>query len=77
MNWKNEKRYKEEGYECIDCLALSPPVHHPDHQDILMTPECQGNSDLRQGRVMSNEKHQAHFLMELFLRRKSRESMTT
>ena len=35
MNWKNDKRFREEGYDCIDCLSIEPPVRHPDHQDIL------------------------------------------
>ena len=67
LNWKN--KYKNEGYDCIDCLSLEPPVRHPDHQDILMTPVCKGNSDLRIGRAMDSERGQAQFLIDLIARR--------
>ena len=69
MNWMNDKRFKREGYDCIDCLSLKPPVKHPDHQDILVTSVCKGNSDLRAGRLMSREKDQAHFFIDLIARR--------
>ena len=68
-NWKHDKRYREEGLDCVDCLALDPPVIHPDHQDVLVTPTCQGNSDLRQGRRMSEERDVAHFFIDLIDRR--------
>ena len=67
LNWKN--KYKSEGYDCIDCLSLEPPVRHPDHQDILMSSVCKGNSDLRAGRAMDSERGQAHFLIDLIARR--------
>ena len=70
LNWKN--KFRDEGFDCVDCLALNPPVRHPDHQDVLVTPACQGNSDLRQGRDMRDEKAQAHFLMDLINRRNKR-----
>ena len=69
MNWKNDKRFREEGYDCIDCLSLEPPVRHPDHQDILVTSVCQGNRDLREGRLMSRERDIAHFFLDLIARR--------
>ena len=73
LHWKNNKQYREEGYDCEDCLSLVPPVSHPDHQDYLLSPVCQGNSDLGQGRrVETNERDQAHFLLEVIARRNSR-----
>ena len=45
MNFKNEKRYKNLGFECPDCMYLNPPVSHTDHQDFLTS--CKGNEDLR------------------------------
>ena len=74
MNWKNHKKYKSEGFKCIDCLALVPPVSHPDHQDILLTPKCQENSIYRQGRDNSILKHQVHFYVDVISRRKQRYS---
>ena len=74
MNWKNHKKYKTEGFECIDYLALVPPVSNSDHHDILLTPECQGNSIYRQGRDMTSLKHQAHFFMDVILTRNKRDS---
>ena len=69
LNWKNNRRYREEGYDCIDCLELNPPVRHPDHQDILVTSTCQGNSDLRNTRDMSNPRDTAQFFIDLISRR--------
>ena len=70
LNWKNQ--YRNEGYGCVDCLALDPPVRHPDYQDVLVTPACQGNSDLRQGRDMKDKRMQAHFLIDMIARRNTR-----
>ena len=73
LNWKNSKKYREEGYDCSDCLSLDPPFRHPDHQDILVTPACLGNSDLRLRRDMSTERGQAQFFIDLISRRKERD----
>ena len=67
LNFKSDKRYKAEGYLCPDCLSLDPPVSHPDHQDELLT--CQGNSDLRLNRDLSNQIHEAAYYRELIARR--------
>ena len=70
LNWKN--KYKNEGFECKDCLFLSPPVSHPDCQDMLLTPACVANSNKRQGRDMSNPRHQASVYRDIIARRNSR-----
>ena len=67
MNWKNQ--YKGDSLECEDCLRLHPPVSHPDDQDTLMSSVCLGNSDLRQGRDMTDPKHQVQFFRALTNRR--------
>ena len=73
LHWKNNKQFREEGYDCEDCLSLVPPVSHPDHQDYLLSSVCQGNRDLRQGRrVTTDERDQAHYLMEVIARRNAR-----
>ena len=66
-NFKSDKHYKAEGYLCPDCLALDPPVSHPDNQEELLT--CQGNLDLRLNRDMSDQKHEARYYRELIERR--------
>ena len=66
-NFKSDKRYIDEGYLCPDCLALDPPVSHPDNQEELLT--CQGNLDLRLNRDMSDQKHEARYYRELIERR--------
>ena len=72
LNWKNHHRYKTEGYDCIDCLALDPPVRHPDHQETLLTSGCPGNIDLRQGKDIQCPRDQALFYISLIERRKQR-----
>ena len=67
LNWKN--KYRNEGFDCTECLSLDPPFKHPDHQDILVTPTCLGNSDLREKRDMSSERGQAQFFIDLISRR--------
>ena len=67
LNFKSNKRYKAEGYLCPDCLSLDPPVSHPDHQDELLT--CQGNSDIRLNRDLSEPKQEAAFYRELIAKR--------
>ena len=69
LNWKN--KYKNKGF---DCLLLNPPVSHPDCQDILVTPACVANSDKREGRDMSNPKHQALFYRDIRSRRNNRQN---
>ena len=67
MNWKN--KYRGDSLECEDCLGLDPPASHLNAQDLLMSPTCVGNSDLRIGRDMSNLLHQAHFFRDLTSRK--------
>ena len=67
LNFKSNKRYKAEGYLCPDCQSLDPPVSHPDHQDKLLT--CQGNSDLRLNRALSDLEQEAGYYRELIVRR--------
>ena len=67
MNWKNQ--FRDDSLECQDCLSLVPPVSHLDDQDLLMSPVCVGNSDLRIGKYMSNIRHQAQYFRDLIARR--------
>ena len=66
-NFKSDKRYKAEDYQCPDCLALDPPVSHQDTQEALAT--CQGNSDLRQGLELGNLKQEATYYQAIIARR--------
>ena len=70
LNFKSDKKNKSEGYLCPDCLAIDPPVSHPDHQDSLLS--CLGNSDLRVGRDMTNLKEEAAYYREIISRRTQR-----
>ena len=74
MNQKSNKRYRENSYRCIDCLSVSPPVSHPDSQEALVSEVCQGNSDLRAGRRLSQPKELAMFLRAVISRRNERKS---
>ena len=67
LNFKSDKRFKAEGYLCPDCLSLDPQVSHPDHQDDLLT--CQGNSDLRLHRDLSDQKQEAEYYRDVIARR--------
>ena len=67
MNFKSHRRYKEENYLCPDCLTLDPPVSHTDSQEALLS--CDGNSDLRRGLNLGNQKHLATYLKAVVSRR--------
>ena len=45
-NFRNNKKYKQENYQCPDCLALGIPGQIDD-QDHVLTSSCIANSDLR------------------------------
>ena len=70
MNQKSNKRYKSEGYNCNDCLALKPPVVHLDDQEALLT--CLGNSDLKLFRDLSDPKDEVSYYRDIIKRRTHR-----
>ena len=67
LNYKGNKKYKSEGYLCVNCLSLTPPVTHPDHQDALLS--CPGNLDLQRGKNMKDLRLEAQFYREVAQRR--------
>ena len=67
LNFKGNKKFKSEDYLCPDCLALDPPVSHPDHQDNLLL--CQGNSDLRVGKDLGDLRQELRYYRDIIERR--------
>ena len=70
-NFRNNKRYKEENYQCPDCFAMGIPDKQ-DEQEHVLTSSCVANSDLREGRNLENDKDICDFFRDLVNRRNER-----
>ena len=67
-NFKGNKQYRKEKYMCVNCLALDPPLEHPDNQGSLLR-SCPGNLDLQQGEMMRSLEGEARFYRKVDERR--------
>ena len=70
-NFHNNKRYRSEGYQCIDCADIGI-LEITDTQEHLLTSACEANSDLCQGRDFSRDEDICAFFRDVIARRQEK-----
>ena len=70
-NFRNNKKFKDENYQCPDCLALGI-TDKKDDQEHVLTSSCVANSDLRMGRNLDQDQDICDFFRDLVNRRLER-----
>ena len=71
-NFKNDKKYKTEGFYCQDCEKIGI-LNVTDTQTHLLTAACEANSDLRLGRNFDKNEDICAFFRDLITRRQKRD----
>ena len=68
-NQHNNKKYREENFQCIDCANIGI-LNITDTQKHLLSSACIANSDLREGRNFDRDVDICEFFRSLIERRK-------
>ena len=71
-NFRSNKKYKAEHYQCPDCVSMGIIPAMTDTQEHVLTTACVANSDLRQNRDFTRDEEVCEFFRELIDRRVER-----